>query len=179
MAQEARDLGVGALAVLADVADGDQVRGMMSQALDEFGRVDILVSNVAIRPQKPFLEVTYEDWRQVVGVILEGAFFCAQGVLPAMVANNQGRIIFISGDGAYSGALLRGHVWAPKMGLVGLARALATEFAPNNITVNVVSPGIIDTTRNLGWSPTDRNPSQAAERIPLKRLKPAWAARRR
>ena len=114
--------------------------------------------------------VTYGDWRQVVGVILEGAFFCAQGVLPTMVANNHGRIIFISGDGAYAGSPLRGHVSAPKMGLVGLARALASEFAPNRITVNVVSPGSIDTSRNQAWYPSDRDPSQAAERIPLKRL---------
>ena len=124
VAEEARALGVGAISVLADVADRAQVDAMVARALDEFGRIDVLVSNAAIRPHKPFLEVTYEDWRRVVGVVLEGAFFCAQAVLPSMLENGGGRIIFISGDGAFAGSATRAHVSAPKMGLTGLgARA--------------------------------------------------------
>ena len=105
----------------------------------------------------------------MLGVVLEGAFFCSQAALPSMVAQNSGRIIFLSGDGAFAGGAMRAHVSAPKMGLMGLARGLASEFAPHNITVNVVSPGAIDTTRDLSWYP-DGNPSQSADRIPLKRL---------
>ena len=170
MAQEARDLGVRAISVLADVADKGQVDAMVAKAMEEFGRVDVLVSNVAIRPHKPFLEVTYEEWRRVMGVILEGAFFCTQAALPSMIANGGGRIIYISGDGAFAGGAQRAHVSAPKMGLTGMARGLASEFASNNITVNVVSPGAIDTTRDLSWYPADSNPSRGADRIPLKRL---------
>ncbi|MCH7713007.1 MAG: 3-oxoacyl-ACP reductase FabG [Chloroflexi bacterium] len=168
VAREAREMGVDALAILADVSDRDQVNSMMDQAIGHFGRIDILISNAAVRPHKPFLEVTYEDWKQVLGVVLEGAFFCAQAVLPLMVKNEYGRIIFFTGDGAFLGPAERGHVSAAKMGLVGMARSLASEFAPHNIRVNVVSPGSIDTSReHPEWYPDSRPPD--ASHIPLGR----------
>ena len=93
VAQEARALGVRALPLLADVSDKGQVDAMIAAALQEFGHLDILVSNAAIRPHKPFLEVTLEDWRQVLGVILDGSFLCSQAVLPSMLDRGFGRII--------------------------------------------------------------------------------------
>jgi NAD(P)-dependent dehydrogenase (short-subunit alcohol dehydrogenase family) len=84
-----------------------------------------------------------------------------------MVANNYGRILFFTGEGAFTGGANRGHVSAAKMGLVGLARSLAVEFAPQNIRVNVVSPGSIDTSRaNPEWY-QGRTPNAAG--IPLGR----------
>jgi 3-oxoacyl-[acyl-carrier protein] reductase len=150
--REARGLGVKALAVIADVAQRDQVEAMAAKALSEFGRVDILINNAAIRPHKPFTELTVEDWEHVRGVVLDGALYLTRAVIPSMVKNNYGRILFFTGDGAFTGGKGRAHVSAAKMGLVGMARALATEFAPNNIRVNVVSPGSIDTRRdNPEW----------------------------
>ena len=106
-----------------------------------------LVNNAAIRPHKPFTELTVEDWEYVRGVVLDGSFYTARGVIEQMVANNFGRIVFLTGDGAFRGSALRAHVSAAKMGMVGMARSLASEFAGNNIRVNVVSPGSIDTSR--------------------------------
>jgi NAD(P)-dependent dehydrogenase (short-subunit alcohol dehydrogenase family) len=138
--------------VIADVAKKDQVDGMLSRAFSEFGRVDILINNAAIRPHKPFAELTVQDWEEVRGVVLDGAFYCTRGVVEGMIANRYGRILFFTGEGAFSGAAKRGHVSAAKMGLVGLARSLATELAPHNIRVNVVCPGSIDTSRaNPQW----------------------------
>ena len=152
VAREARALGVKALAVMADVARRDQVEAMAARALSEFGRVDILINNAAIRPHKPFTELTVEDWETVRGVVLDGALYCTRGVIGSMVANRYGRILFFTGEGAFVGGSGRAHVSAAKMGLVGLARALASEFAPHNIRVNVVSPGSIDTSRaNPEW----------------------------
>ena len=152
VAREVRDLGVKAIAVLADVAKKDQVDAMVARALSEFGRVDILINNAAIRPHKPFTEVSVADWEHVRGVVLDGAFYCTQAVIPSMVKNNYGRILFFTGEGAFTGGSGRAHVSAAKMGLVGLARALASEFAAQNIRVNVVSPGSIDTRRdNPEW----------------------------
>ena len=140
---------------------------MVSQALSEFGRIDILINNAAIRPHKPFTEVTLEDWEEVRGVVLDGAFYCTRAVINSMVANNYGRILFFTGEGAFTGGANRGHVSAAKMGLVGLARSLAVEFAPQNIRVNVVSPGSIDTSRaNPEWY-QGRTPNAAG--IPLGR----------
>ena len=152
VAHEVRDKGVKALAVLADVADKEQVDTMVRRAMSAFGRIDILINNAAIRPHKPFTEVTVQDWERVRGVVLDGALYCTQAVIGSMVENNYGRILFFTGDGAFTGGSGRAHVSAAKMGLVGMARALASEFAPHNIRANVVSPGSIDTRRdNPEW----------------------------
>ena len=152
VAREARDLGVRALAVLADVSKRDQVEAMVARALADFGRIDILINTAAIRPHKPFRELTIEDWEAVRGVVLDGALYCTRAVIDRMVANRYGRILFFLGEGAYSGGAGRAHVSAAKMGLVGLGRSLAAEFAADNIRVNMVSPGSIDTRRdNPEW----------------------------
>jgi 3-oxoacyl-[acyl-carrier protein] reductase len=152
VADEVRDRGVKALAVLADVAKKEQVDAMIARAMSEFGRVDILINNAAIRPHKPFTEVTVQGWERVRGVVLDGALYCTQAVIGSMAKNNYGRILYFTGDGAFTGGSGRVHVSAAKMGLVGMARALASEFAPHNIRANVVSPGSIDTRRdNPEW----------------------------
>ena len=168
VAPEIRALGRRALPVLADVSNKEQVDSMVKLALDEFGKIDILLNNAAIRPHKPFLDLTLEDWEYVRGVVLDGAFYCTQAVMPSMVEHNFGRVLFFTGDGAWGGGAERGHVSAAKMGLIGLARSLATEFAPHNVRVNVVSPGSIDTSRaNPEWYPQSRPPN--ASGIPLGR----------
>jgi len=169
VAKEAQGLGVKAITTLADVSDKSQVDAMFKQALDSFGHIDILVSNAAIRPQKPFTELSVEEWHQTIGVILDGAFYCTQAALPSMLANQFGRVIYITGDGAYSGMARRAHVSAAKMGLTGLARGLASEYAANNITFNIISPGRIDTTRNPSFY-VDPAAMQNVDDIPVKRL---------
>ena len=150
--REAQARGVKALAVIADVAKRDQVEAMVAKALSQFGRIDILINNAAIRPHKPFTELSVQDWEAVRGVVLDGAIYCTRAVIDSMVANRYGRIVFFTGEGAFVGGSGRAHVSAAKMGLVGLARGLASEFASDNIRVNVVSPGSIDTSRaNPEW----------------------------
>jgi 3-oxoacyl-[acyl-carrier protein] reductase len=167
VAREAQARGVKAISVIADMARKDQVEAMAARALTEFGRVDILINNAAIRPHKPFIEVTDADWEMVRGVVLDGALYLTRAVIGSMVTHNYGRILFFTGDGAFIGGSGRAHVSAAKMGLVGFARALASEFAANNIRVNVVSPGIIDTQRaNPEWY---RGRVPNAQGIPLGR----------
>ena len=168
VAEEARAMGVKAMAILADVSNKEQVDSMVSMAMAEFGKIDILVNNAAVRPHKPFLEVTLEDWEYVRGVVLDGAFYTTSAIMPSMVKNDYGRIIFFTGDGAFQGPPERAHVSAAKMGLVGMCRSLASEFAPKNIRVNVVSPGSIDTSReHPEWYPDARPPD--ASHIPMQR----------
>jgi len=167
VAQEACALGVQALSVLADLGQREQVEAMVAQALATFGRIDILINNAAIRPHKPFTELTWQDWEEVRGVVLDGAFACTRAVIESMVAHHYGRIVFFTGEGAFTGSAKRAHVSAAKMGLVGLARSLASELAEHNIRVNVVSPGSIDTSRaNPEWY-QGRTPNAAG--IPLGR----------
>lgn len=169
VAEEARVTGVRAIATLADVSDKSQVDAMFQKAIGEFGRVDIVVSNAAIRPQKSFLDISVEEWRQAMGVILDGAFYCTQAAIRSMTENQFGRIIYITGDGAYSGVTKRAHVSAAKMGLTGLARGLATEFADKNITFNIISPGRMDTTRDNAFY-LDPASMQRLDDIPMGRL---------
>ncbi|MBV8778716.1 MAG: SDR family oxidoreductase [Alphaproteobacteria bacterium] len=166
--REAQGLGVKAIGVLADMAKKAEVEAMAAKALAEFGRVDILINNAAIRPHKPFTELTDADWEQVRGVVLDGALYLTRALIGKMVENKYGNILFFVGDGAYSGrGAGRAHLSAAKMALVGFARGLASEFAPHNIRVNVVSPGSIDTTRsNPEWY-GNRPPDAAG--IPLGR----------
>jgi 3-oxoacyl-[acyl-carrier protein] reductase len=166
--REVRDRGVKAIAVLADMAKKDQVEALASRALSEFGRVDILINNAAIRPHKPFISWTQQEWEHVRGVVLDGPIYLTRALIEPMVQNKYGRILFFCGDGSISArGSGRAHLSAAKMGLIGLARGLATEFAPHNIRVNVVSPGSIDTRRdNPEWY-GNRQPN--AEGIPLGR----------
>jgi 3-oxoacyl-[acyl-carrier protein] reductase len=165
--KEAQALGVKALAIVADVGSKDQVEAMAAKALAEFGRVDILINNAAIRPHKPFTEVTEADWDTVRGMVLDGPIRLTRALIGSMVANQYGRILFFAGEGNFVGGSGRALVSAAKMGLVGLARALASEFAPVNIRVNVVSPGSIDTRRDHPEWYQGRTPS--ATGIPMGR----------
>ena len=167
VAREAQARGVKAISIVADVGKKDQVEAMAARALSEFGRVDILINNAAIRPHKPFTELTTQDWDTVRGVVLDGAIYLTRALIEPMVKNKYGRIVFFTGEGAFMGGSGRAHVSAAKMGLVGLARGLASEFAPQNIRVNVVCPGSIDTSRaNPEWY-QGRTPNAAG--IPLGR----------
>jgi len=168
VAREARDLGVKAVPILADVGKRNEVEAMAAKALSEFGRVDILINNAAIRPHKPFTQLTVEDWEEVRGIVLDGALYLTRALIEPMVKNKYGRILFFVGDGAFTGrGAGRVHISAAKMGLIGMARALASEFAPHNIRVNVIAPGSINPRRdNPEWY-AGRPPS--TEGIPLGR----------
>jgi 3-oxoacyl-[acyl-carrier protein] reductase len=153
VAREVRELGVKAVPILADVGNKTEVEALASKALSEFGRIDILINNAAIRPHKPFLEVTDEDWERVRNVVLDGAFYLTRALIGEMAKNKYGRVLFFCGDGSISARSTgRAHLSAAKMALIGMARGLASEFAPQNVRVNVVSPGSIDTRRdNPEW----------------------------
>src|SRR5262244_165692 len=118
VAREAQARGVKAISIIADVGKKDQVEAMAARALSEFGRVDVLINNAAIRPHKPFTEVTQADWETVRGIVLDGALYLTRAVIPSMVENRYGRILFFVGDGAYAGGAGRAHISAAKMGLV-------------------------------------------------------------
>jgi 3-oxoacyl-[acyl-carrier protein] reductase len=165
--REAEALGVKAFAVIADLAKTDEVEMLAERTLSAFGRVDILINNAAIRPHKPFMELTAQDWETVRAVVLDGPMYLTRAVIGSMVENRFGRILFFAGEGSFIGGSGRAHLSAAKMGLVGFARGLASEFAPHNIRVNVVSPGIIDTRRsNPEWY---LGRTQSAAGIPLGR----------
>ena len=138
--------GLPGIHIAADVTDPDQVKKMFAEAARQFGGVDVLVHCAAIRRVAALADITLADWRDVMATNLDAAFLCSQAAL-GHFAPTGGRIIYISGISSYYGVADRAHVITSKAGLIGLARALATELAHLNVTVNCVSPGIIDTKR--------------------------------
>jgi NAD(P)-dependent dehydrogenase (short-subunit alcohol dehydrogenase family) len=143
--------GGAALGVAGDVSDRDDVGGLVDRAREEFGDVDVLVHCAAVRVHRSFLEMSEEEWRAPFAVGLDGAFHCTQAVLPGMVRGGWGRVVYIAGVTGQTGATHRAGVVAAKAGLIGLTRALAHEFAATGVTVNAVSPGMIDTNRG-SWT---------------------------
>lgn len=168
VAEEARQLGVHAIATIGDVAMEEQVSHIVSTALREFGQVDILINNAGVRPVKPFIDMTLDDWRYVNGVNLDGPFFCCKEVIPGMVEREWGRIINVSGLNAFKGQPNWAHVCASKMGALGMTRALSTELATSNILVNHVVPGAFDTSRDR--PPEPQSDKQTIASIPVGRL---------
>jgi len=142
-AKEVEALGVQAMVHLADVTDRAQVDAMAAAVIAKFGRVDILINNAADRNSAPFLEMGFEDWRHVMDIVLDGAFHCSQACIPHMIEQGGGAIINMGGQTAHTSASGRSHVITAKSGLEGLTRALAFEFAKDNIAVNCVAPGKI------------------------------------
>ena len=148
--REIVDQGGRALPFLADVTDAQAVERMVAAATQRFGRIDLLVNNAALRVEIPFHDMTLGNWRDVLAVILDGAFNCTKAALPQLRASGAGAVVNIGGLSAHTGALNRAHVVTAKAGLVGLTRALAHDLAADNVTVNCVVPGLIETARKPG-----------------------------
>ena len=137
----------------ADITDAGAVADMVGVAAEQFGRLDFLVNNAAIRAETPFEEMRFDEWRRVLATVLDGAFICTQACLPHLARGGVGAVVNIGGMTAHQGARGRAHVVTAKAGLVGLTRALAHDLAAQNITVNCVVPGTIETQRGLPGAP--------------------------
>ncbi|THD51283.1 MAG: 3-oxoacyl-ACP reductase FabG [Bradyrhizobium sp.] len=147
VAREIEAAGHKAVVHIGDVADAGQVQAMVDRAVSHFGRLDILVNNAALRREKPFAEMSYAEWREVMNVTLDGAFHCVKACLPHLKKSGAGTIVNIGGLSAHTGARDRAHVVTAKAGIVGFTRALAHDLASDGITVNCVVPGLIGTPR--------------------------------
>jgi 3-oxoacyl-[acyl-carrier protein] reductase len=153
VAQEIRAAGGQAEVYVADIADANAVKSMAEGILKRFGRIDILVLNASVRSEKPFLELSYKEWRHPLAITLDGAFFCAQACLPSMLENGGGAIVTLGGMQSLSGAKHRVNGSVAKHGLVGMTRALAREFGDRGIRANCIAPGTMNTTRAAGRAP--------------------------
>jgi 3-oxoacyl-[acyl-carrier protein] reductase len=136
-----------ALLVAADVTQRADVDAMIAAIAKRFGRLDIVVNNAAIRHEAAFAGLPYAEWRTAQAVCVDGAFHCTQAALSLLRDSGAGSVINIGGLTAHTGASKRAHVVTAKAALGGLTRALAHELAEFGITVNCVSPGMIDTVR--------------------------------
>lgn len=157
-----------ALAQAVDVTDAAAVGGMVSGALERFGRVDVLVNNAGIARDQLMLRMKPEDWEAVLATNLTAAFTCTQAVLRSMIKQRAGRIISISSVVGQAGNAGQTNYAASKAGLIGFSKALALEVASRGVTVNVVAPGLIETDMTRAIAEDTRR--AWAEKVPLGRI---------
>lgn len=143
VAREVAACGVDAMVAMADVGSAAECRRMAGEAIAKFGAIDVLVNNAALRPAKPFLDMSEADWHRVISVDLDAAVWLSQACLPGMVEKGWGRIVNFTGMNAMHGYAGRAPVSVAKHGVWGLTKALGKEFGPKGITVNAISPGPI------------------------------------
>ena len=159
-----------ALFVKADIADAAQVADMVQQAEARFGGIDILVNNYAApMPRQYFGDSTWEAWQAQIDYTVKAAFICCQAVLPGMRSRRWGRLISINTVGIHNPSLTYHGYTAAKTAMLGFTRNLALEVGPDNITVNIVSPGLT-LTQEVQDRLTPEERRQHEERVPLRRV---------
>ena len=176
VAAECQKFGAKALVIMGDVGKLDECNRIAREAISAFGSVDALINNAALRPTKPFLETSEEEWHRVISVDLDGAVRLSRACLPGMVKKGWGRIVNFAGLNAIHGHAGRVSVSVAKHGVWGLTKSLAMEFGPKGITVNAISPGPIepDTPEN---NASVHARKEALAKVPLGRMgKPAEVA---
>ena len=137
--------GAEAVAVEVDVAKPEDAQRMVAEAVDRFGRLDILVHSAGVGIERSFLETTPEEWRRLIDIDLSGTFFCCQAAAREMVKGRYGRIVNLSSTAAIRGGMGRAAYGAAKGGVITLTKVMATELAAHGITANALAPGAIET----------------------------------
>jgi len=169
-----RGAGGKAISVAVDVTDLEQVKEMVDKGVRAYGKIDILVNNAGTtgrkgHKKKTILEMDGSEWERVLAVNLTSVFNCTKSVLPVMIKEKYGHILNISSLAAKVGGLINGvHYVAAKAGMIGITKALAREYALENIRVNALCLGRIETPANLSVPPEFQQ--KLIDQIPLGRL---------
>jgi 3-oxoacyl-[acyl-carrier protein] reductase len=145
LAAEIRKAGGRAVALQADVSQGDAVTRMFAQTVAELGPVDILVNNAGVALTRSIDDLTEADFDTTIAVNLKSVFLCTKAALPAMRQRRWGRIVNISSGAARGGGAIGPHYNASKAGVEGLSRGYAARLVKEGITVNAVAPSLIAT----------------------------------
>jgi NAD(P)-dependent dehydrogenase (short-subunit alcohol dehydrogenase family) len=167
---EIKGLGRRSLEICSDVNDRASLETVLESVVREFGKVDIMVYAAGITNRKPFLDVTEEEWRDVIEVNLNGAFHTCQIFGRHMVERRYGRIINIASLGSHLGLSEVAAYGASKSGLASLTRTLAVEWAQYGVCVNAILPGVFRTAMNSGLLDDTPRGQEFLTRTPMKRF---------
>ena len=160
--------GCEAVCIWADLRDETAVNKMFAEVEAELGEVDVLVNNAGVSQQKLFTDTTLADYDFVFGVNTLGTVNCSRAVLPAMIRRKSGRIINVSSMWGVSGASCEVLYSASKAAVIGFTKALAKEVGPSGITVNCITPGVINTKMNKNL--TEEDMAVLSDETPLCRI---------
>lgn len=152
----------------ADVANRDAIRKVISEIINDAGRIDILVNNAGIAGQKLFIDLEDDEWDNMINTNLTGVYNVTKEVLKNMISNHSGSIVNVSSIWGQCGASCEAHYSASKAGVIGLTKALAKEVALSGIRVNCIAPGMIKTQMNSAFSEEDVR--EICEEIPMGRM---------
>ena len=166
--EEITKAGGEAILVEADVTQEDSAASAIKQVVDRWQRIDILVNNAGINRDRLLLRMTTDDWDQVLGVDLKGAFLCTKHVMPHLIKQRQGRVINISSVVGISGNPGQANYAAAKAGLIGFTKAVAREVASRSVTVNALAPGYI--TAGMADELNEETRKRILDRIPMGRF---------
>jgi 2-hydroxycyclohexanecarboxyl-CoA dehydrogenase len=171
-AESLRESGARAIGAQVDVRDRAAIDAALEKVRAELGPVAIMITAAGVDLFEPFTEITAESWERVLAINLTGTFHCLQAAVPDMLAARWGRMVTISSSSAQAGAWRMAHYVASKAGVVGLTKALALDLARDGITVNTITPGMIDTPmlrRAAAGGDISKIEKLAASRIPVGR----------
>jgi 3-oxoacyl-[acyl-carrier protein] reductase len=172
-AEKVKEMGGKAVAIPCDTSNMDQVREMVAEVKEKFGRIDILVNNAGIIKPMMIYKMTKEAWEEVLRINLTGYFNCIRCVCDVMIPQNYGRILNISSvAGLRGGTMGQANYAAAKAGVHGLTKSAARELARYNITVNAIAAGLFKTAMS-DKMPEDMK-QKAIDEIPLKRMGESW-----
>ncbi|MDG5467077.1 3-oxoacyl-[acyl-carrier-protein] reductase [Deltaproteobacteria bacterium IMCC39524] len=167
LAEEIKNQGGDALAVVGDVALEDDANNLVKQAVEAYGQVDVFINNAGITRDGLLLRMKNDDWDAVLDTNLKGAFLCTRAVAKVMSKQRSGRIINISSVVGEMGNAGQANYCASKAGLLGLTKSVARELARRNVTVNAITPGFITT--EMTEDMTEKAQEAMTEQIPLGR----------
>ncbi len=171
VAQEIKDAGGKAIVVPLDIRDAAAVEAGVQHIVDTTGRIDILVNNAAGNFVARAEEITPNGWNAVVGIVLNGSFFCASAAGKRMLAQRSGKILNLTASYAWVGGPGTLHSACAKAGLITMAQTLAVEWGDRNVQVNCLCPGFVDTeqSREALW-PTAEGREHIVARVPAGRF---------
>lgn len=168
--EEIRGFGTRADAFQADTSKPDEVQSMVDAVVETFGRVDILVNNAGVLKRTPFLEITEDEWDQIVNVNLKGYFSVSRRIAKLMIEQGGGCIVNVSSIFQDFAAPNLTHYSVAKAGVAMLTKQMALELAPFKIRVNAVAPGLIETDLNRADIANPAFRERRLTRIPLREV---------
>ena len=166
--EQLKELELAVMLYRADVSDRQQVRAMVQDCIKTYGRIDVLVNNTGTAKSGMLLEISDYEWDLMTSVQLKGLFNCCKSVIPYMMKRKYGRIINVSSAWSITGGTCEIHYSTTKAAVIGFTKALSKELAPSNISVNCITPGVVESDLIKGLTPSELEELQRD--IPLQKF---------